>query len=926
VNTPISRPDYLQDTRNIYSLAACLSAAFAALGLIGQFLHVVAYSLIPAVLCGVAGILLSGTGILLAPRVRRSTALHGLISIGYVLTATLAIHLAGGPQSFLPALYVGIALAAAFLMGRRGALIIAMLSVACFSVLVALEFGGALPVYPIWSPALDLRERGVVLGGLVISVAVPTFVVAYAAGTLADRLARRTAEQATLALMARDIAASLDADRVIQTVLRRAIDSTSSERGGIYLYDAQRNSVRVAAVEGFDLSPWSAGGAPSWPATIGVAGRVMRTGQTARLADVSRDPDYVAAAPQSRSELCVPIIQTGRVEGVINLESNRPAAYTEAHQRFTEQLAQHAAIALTNARLYAETENTLFDVARANLEIRALQESLSALQSALEPDEALQSICDAVVTLGYDMAVLAITDRSRRNLEIRALAAADAGLIHTIESFLGFTLVGVRTKLRHRRNIGSQALAARRVLVSRDASDFLYPLFSSRERSQALADCSGLRVGAAIPLIARDVPLGILYTFNRKPSLSSVDLSSLQAFGAQAAVALDKANLFEEARTVRDRLQAVLNATHDGLILYDAHTRMALTNRAAERLLGVWLTPYLGETMATVLDSSGLVERLYPQLNPQERQAVIDTEVNVMSAGLRDGTAEVARRMITVPGPDTRFVDEFNLRVEDEAGKLIGRLIVLHDVTDQKQLESDRDAFTQMLVHDLRSPLSAIIGSLQLIELGIQEKDPPELLWKSARIALASAQKLLDLISSLLNVQKLETGQIELELHSLAPASLIQDTLDALRPLAEMTGIALEMSASHDLPPVLGDPEHVRRVLTNLVDNALKFVSSGGLIRASAAQDGDAIRFSIADNGPGIPEQYRVRVFERYWQVPERIGRKRGTGLGLTYCKMVVEIHGGRIWVEETPGGGSTFNFTLPIATRPADTAGGLSP
>jgi signal transduction histidine kinase len=499
--------------------------------------------------------------------------------------------------------------------------------------------------------------------------------------------------------------------------------------------------VRLVALEGQGLLPENARVGLTWPVTMGIVGRVLRTGQTARIENVLNEPDYFAAAPASRSELCVPIVQDGHVDGVINLESGRFNAYAESHQRFIEQLSQHAAVALKNARLHAATEHNLAEAARAN----------------------------------------------------------------------------------------------------------------------------------------------------------------------------------QEARTARDRLQAVLDATYDGLILYDAEARMVLTNRAADDLLDVSLTPYLGKPMAEALDRSGLLDRMHPYLDPAERQAVLEAEVNTMNITLRDNAAETARRLITVPGAKTRLVEESSLVVQDEQGRLIGRLVVLHDVTDQKQLETDREAFTQMLVHDLRSPLSAVISGLQLIELGIREGDPSDLLLRSSRIALASAHKLLDLIGSLLSVQKLANGQIDFQSQPLAPASLIQDVVDTLRPLAESANISLDVDADYMLPPVQGDPDHIRRVLTNLVDNALKFVGmdeTGGAVRLSARRDGNFVRFSVADNGPGIPEEYRDRIFDRYVQIPDRIGRRRGTGLGLTYCKIVVNLHGGSIWIESRLGSGSNFLFTLPLAEQ----------
>ena len=668
-----------------------------------------------------------------------------------------------------------------------------------------------------------------------------------------------------------------------------------------------------AAAIGFGRSLRERGGDLSWVGLDGIVGRVLRTGQSARVPDVSRDPDYVEAAPTTRAELCVPIIREARVEGVINLESDRPSAYGESHQRFVEQLAQHAAIALSNSRLYARTERNLYEVARANLEIHALQESLSAVQSVLELDAVLQRICDAIVTLGYDLATAATVDRAATRLAGRAAAARETDLIRSLETLLGVSLVGMCTQLRRARNIGVRALTERRVLVSKNPIDFLYPIGSRGRRSRAF-QIVGLRAGAAIPLVVRDKALGVLFAFSRKPELTDADLSSLQAFGSQAAVALDKANLFEEARTSRDRLQAVLDAVHDGLIFFDAHMHMVLTNRAAETLLGISLSPHVGQPMSVVLEQSGLIERLYPHLSPEERQAAIDTEVNTLAAGLRDGSSEVARRLIVVPGVETRYVEEFNLRVDDDRGQFVGRLIVLHDVTHQKQLEADRDAFTQMLVHDLRSPVAAIISGLQLIELAIHEGDPPDLLLRSARASLASANKLLTLIGALLDIQKLETGQLELQLEPVAPPSLVREVVDILRPLAELSGVSLEIDAPEDTPPVQGDPEHLRRVLTNLVDNALKFVGEAGRVRISAARDGEFVRFSVADNGPGVPPEYRERIFGRYVQVPGRVARRRGTGLGLAYCRMIVEMHGGRIWVESSPLGGSDFVYTLPVA------------
>lgn len=718
INTTSIRPDYLRDTRNIFALAAFLSFGFCIVGFIGEALQVVTYSLLPAAFCGIAGTFLSLAGYFLSPHIDDLATLNGAALSGYVLTITAAIHFAGGPQSFLVALYVAATVAAGFLTGRRGALRIATLSVVSFGSLVILEFTGTIPTNPIWNTRIDPQDRLVLHIALIFSMSVPTFVVAYATGTLADRLARRNVEQVALTSITRDIASSLDPDQVIRTVLRCAIEITFSDHGSIHLYDSMHTKVYVSVVEAMMMETWTVYDGATQSTARQIVTGVLQSGQSAYIPDASRE--FHMSAGEARSRLCVPIIQEGRVEGAIYLERHQPHSYTSARQRFVEQLAQ------------------------------------------------------------------------------------------------------------------------------------------------------------------------------------------------QAAVTLDHATLFERARTVRDRLQAILDATHDGLIFYDQHDSMVLSNRAAERLLGVSLTPYLGKTMVEVLEQSGLLNRLYPEAHSRERQELLESEVKAMHADMQDGTSKVARRVIEVPAAHMRYIEEFSIRVADEHGKLIGQLIVLHDISDQKQLEVDRDAFTQMLIHDLRSPLSAIIGGLQMIELGIIEKDSPDMLLESDRIALSSARKMLKLISSLLDVQKLEAGQIDLKLEIVNFAALINETADALNLLANQYNVTLEFDVDDDLPTIRGDPEHLRRVLTNLIDNGVKFVRADGLVRVTAMRDNTSIRISIADNGPGIPEQYRQSIFERYRQVPGITGRRLGTGLGLTYSKIVVELHSGKIWVEPSQWGGSDFMFTLP--------------
>jgi len=243
-------------------------------------------------------------------------------------------------------------------------------------------------------------------------------------------------------------------------------------------------------------------------------------------------------------------------------------------------------------------------------------------------------------------------------------------------------------------------------------------------------------------------------------------------------------------------------------------------------------------------------------------------------------------------------------------------LVVWHDVTQQQELEQTREEFTHMLVHDLRSPLGAVIGGLSLAD---ELTETPEgldvdMVRETVHIALDGSKHLLDLINSILDINKLESGHMALDLNPVSLAALAGDAVRTLAAAATASGITLTSEVPADLPRVQADTEKVQRVLVNLISNALRFTPPGKHVTVRASVAGDLAAVTVVDEGPGIPADYRTRIFEKFVQVPGSKGRQKGTGLGLTFCKLVVEAHGGRIWVDCPETGGSVFTFTLPMA------------
>jgi signal transduction histidine kinase len=242
-----------------------------------------------------------------------------------------------------------------------------------------------------------------------------------------------------------------------------------------------------------------------------------------------------------------------------------------------------------------------------------------------------------------------------------------------------------------------------------------------------------------------------------------------------------------------------------------------------------------------------------------------------------------------------------------------------------QELEKLRDDLTHMIVHDLRTPLTSLLTGMRT--LACMEGLSPEHT-EVLEMSMSGGETLLSMINDLLDISKLENGSMRLDVTEHDPANLITAAVSQVRSLASDRGIRLLAEAPCGMAPVQADGDKVVRTLVNLLGNALKFTPRGGIVSVAAWEDAATERtvFSVQDTGEGIPPDSFDRIFEKFGQVESRTrGRKMSTGLGLTFCKLVTEAHGGRIWVESEVGKGSLFQFSIPCsasyssatATRP---------
>jgi len=413
----------------------------------------------------------------------------------------------------------------------------------------------------------------------------------------------------------------------------------------------------------------------------------------------------------------------------------------------------------------------------------------------------------------------------------------------------------------------------------------------------------------SLPLIHEGRVLGVLTLESvQEDAFSAADQSFIGQLATQAAIAVVNANLLSDVSRGRDHLAAVLDSVDEGILMVGADGDINLANEALRDITGLVVNEVLGKRF----DQLEEVKLACLGLSLQEAQ---ELQMSFMHGQMPN----IPKKTLTLgEGPSERVVDRFSFPVWGSEGNLIGWMIVLRDVTEEHRLNQARELITETLVHDLRSPVSVVLGALDVMdELFQQERDlDPSLVTQATRIARRGAMRVLGLVENLLDLARFRSGKMELTLNDVDLREMCTEILNEFAPQSQEFGIILRNQVPEVMPNVRVDRSKITRVLVNLVDNAVKFTPSSGQIVLSAeiAPEG-MIAVRVSDSGPGVPPEFRDKVFERFSQVPGQRGRRRGSGLGLTYCRLAVEAHGGRIWVAERRGGGSDFVFTLPATS-----------
>jgi two-component system, NtrC family, sensor histidine kinase KinB len=412
---------------------------------------------------------------------------------------------------------------------------------------------------------------------------------------------------------------------------------------------------------------------------------------------------------------------------------------------------------------------------------------------------------------------------------------------------------------------------------------------------------SGAKSAICVPITMRDEMVGVLTMVHASPNFFRDDhLSLLQAIADQAGIAIHNARLYESLQAAHRRYQELFEDSIDPILVTNLEGKIQETNRRAiavsererEQLMG-----------ASVWDlHKGGPEWLLENIEAIQSGETVSCETEFYPLQHVPIPVEIYIHMISFGG-------ETLLQW------------IFRDITERKQLDSLRDDLSAMIYHDLRSPLANIVSSLDMLRTLVPEisgDGQGNIVTQVVSIAIRSSERMQRLINSLLDINHLEAGQPITNRKPIDVLPLIREALDSVYPITVTKRQKINLETDGTLPKIWVDEDMIRRVLINLLENATKFTHLEGVLSVGAKADGDWVEIWVRDTGPGIPTEAQETIFNKFSRIQvERLQGDRlpkGLGLGLAFCRLAVQAHGGKIGVESEPGSGSCFFFSVPAA------------
>ena len=492
-------------------------------------------------------------------------------------------------------------------------------------------------------------------------------------------------------------------------------------------------------------------------------------------------------------------------------------------------------------------------------------QAISQIQMSNEMWRAVGNAARAIIDGGYDLdrMLAKVLDRTLNSLNLRGGAVQ---LRHETTGQLA-TIVE-RNWPEAARN---QAKPNRAVLVE--------PL-GGVEDAGTLA-CLALTVGERV--------IGVMQVVTRPGQTFSLDdLDALVIVANQLSLGIENIRFFQQVGAEEQRLRAILSSTNDVVLGVDAHGRLLIANAAAEHAFGFSAQACAGQVLSEAITNAAL-------------QVALDQARYQRDARTR--TFQIAL-------PDERVLFSSMSPIVAQDGAVQGWVFVMQDITQFKEMEKLQADIVLTASHELRNPINLMLGALELLERALEA--PTEAQRDALDLVRLGTERTKSLIEDLLDLERIER-RVGWSMKRCDCAEVARTTWAAFRLQAQSRQVSLEMRLPESALPVWGDARLLDRMVSNLVGNALKYTPQGGRVSIDARAEADQIILEVSDTGHGIPQEAQSRIFERFYRLPSQPDGVKGTGLGLTIVKSIVERHGGRVWVTSQPGCGSTFTVSLPM-------------
>ncbi|MBV8599747.1 MAG: GAF domain-containing protein [Actinobacteria bacterium] len=571
-----------------------------------------------------------------------------------------------------------------------------------------------------------------------------------------------------------------------------------------------------------------------------------------RVADDARLDD--AWCKTCASMLAIPVEGNGR--GLVVVFFREARSFSSDDLELARQVAAAAHGAFERSRLY-EAER------RARSLSQRLAQTGSRLATELDPAAVVAEVVEqATALMGADAGSLAELRHDR--LVLAAVCGDD------VEH-----LVGAETASTGR--LGGDVVQLRRPVARPDVSGQA----ALRQADPVLA--LGYSAYLGVPLGPHDGPLhGVLAVYSAEPrQWRDEEIEALSALAANASIALANAELYQRVAIEHEQSAAILANIADGIVAVDRDGRAVVWNAAAERITGVPSTEALGRMPAQVL------------------QRELESETGV------------SNRLISIMrGGEEIWLSLSEALMRDPSGAVAGRIFAFRDISSERAVEQMKSDFVSTVSHELRTPLTSIYGFAETLlrdDVQFGERERNVFLTYIA----TESSRLTKIVDTLLNVARLDTGDLKVELEPTDIGALVASALQAREGGASNGHSFVVDLGDGDGLEVQADPEKLRQVVDELVENAVKYSPDGGVVRVEAHRRPDAVEVSVVDEGIGIPQAHRDRIFEKFYKVGDTV---TGTGLGLFIARGLVSAMGGRIRVESNEGRGSRFTFELPVA------------